>query len=179
VRLPAPAPLQGPSGGSCRGVGAGGHSLGERHTPIPCRKGFRLIFRSRKGGPNVTPPPSPRSSRWAGWGSEGVGAIPPLWGLVWPGGVAAGAAGVQGAFNWWQHQGNPRDAVREPGKRSLFLLTDLLSAIPRKGGGGGYGRGCRAQRSSLSLSGRAEGACLGVGGVKPSGPWVGPFCPLV
>ena len=26
----------------------------ERHTPYPCQKGFRSIFRSQKGGPNIT-----------------------------------------------------------------------------------------------------------------------------
>jgi len=26
----------------------------ERHAPFPCQKGFRLKFRSQKGGPNVT-----------------------------------------------------------------------------------------------------------------------------
>jgi hypothetical protein len=67
-----------PPGPGLEGEGGVPLPRGLRHTPFPCQKGFRLIFRSRKGGPNVTPSPSLRSGpvgAWA-WGGNSLGPGP-------------------------------------------------------------------------------------------------------
>jgi len=69
-------------------------------------------------------------SCWICWGGRAWGATP---GLSHPGGPSRVGWRVQAAFNWRQRQGNLWDAVREPGKRFLFLLTGFFVAGVSKG----------------------------------------------
>jgi len=113
-----------PAGGRCGASGGKTHA-----TPVP------------KGTPVNIPEPegwtecNSRCSPGACWGGGLAGATPLG---SHPGGCSVGGV-VQGAFNWRQRQTDLWDTVREPGKRSLFLLTGFSSSPER--GRRGHGRG--------------------------------------
>ena len=105
-----------------------GQPLGVKAHATPVSKGTPVNIPEPEGWTECR---SRCLSCWTCWGGKGLGGNSRA--LSHLGGSCRVGWRVQAAFNWRQRQGNLWDAVREPGKRFLFLLTGFFVAGVSKG----------------------------------------------